>query len=82
MNEPGVWTKEWPTEPGWYWFYGHLYGEDRDSEYGIVRVYEISNGVMRTIDGQFMYEADGHDGIFTKAILPLVPGIHQPKQPK
>ncbi len=68
-----MWTTEWPTEPGWYWFYGHKYGEDREPEFGIVRVHEISNGVMHTLDGQFMFQSEGHDGVFQQAVLPVPP---------
>jgi len=67
-----MWTKELPTEPGWYWFYGHKYG-DEHKEYGIVKVFEISNGVAHTIDGQFMFMSDGHDGHFAKVEPPSKP---------
>lgn len=68
-----MWTLEWPTEPGWYWFYGHKYGEDRDPEYGMVRVFQAANGLMHTLDGHFMFPSEGHDGVFQQAVLPVPP---------
>jgi hypothetical protein len=66
------WTKEWPTEPGWYWFYGHMYGEEK-CNYGVVEVRRITNGVTRIMNGQFMFQAEGHYGHFIPLELPAPP---------
>lgn len=68
-----MWTKEWPNKVGWFWFYGHKYGEDKDPEYGIVRVFQGANALIHTIDGQFMFPSDGHNGVFQEAVLPVPP---------
>jgi len=71
-----MWTKEWPTKVGWFWFYGWKYGKDDyhpDPELCVVRTYMAANGLMHTIDGQFMYRSEGHDGVFQEMILPVLP---------
>jgi hypothetical protein len=69
MNE---WTTDWPTEPGWYWFYGKRYGEEKHS-IGTVEVFNVSNGVMRVLGGAFMYPQEGHVGVFQRIETPVVP---------
>lgn len=76
MTEQSKWTKEWPNKPGWYWFYGHKYGEDNDPEYGMVRVFQGSNSLIHTIDSQFMFKSEGHDGVFM-----IVEPPSPPKEP-
>ena len=73
MNEHvSTWTSEWPTKDGWYWFYGRKYGEEKHS-FGTVRVRKISNGIMRVLDGQFMWKAEGHIGFFQPLDFPPIP---------
>ena len=66
-----VWSSEYPTEPGWYWFFGRKYGEERYS-LGTVRVIPISNGIMYVLDGNFMYESEGHKGVFSRIDEPMI----------
>ncbi len=73
-----IWTEEWPTEPGWYWFWGYPYGKkkskhdlgDNEPRLNIVRVAKISNGVMYVREGSFWGPSKKVSGMFTKAILP------------
>ena len=67
-----MWTNKWPTKPGWYWFYGRFYGEDRHS-LGIVRVIQVSNGLTYILDGHGMFKSEGHDGVFHPLIVPTIP---------
>ncbi len=63
-----TWTTDWPTEPGWYWFYGWAFGlvEDHPPKLHAVNVAAgNSDDVMRIIDGNFMWKTEGHQGIFT-----------------
>lgn len=69
-----MWTNEWPTEPGRYWFYGHKYKEAR-VEVGAVHVIATSSGVVHILDGQFMFKEDGHKGMFHPAQVPVLPAI-------
>lgn len=65
------WTEEWPTEPGWYWFVGHLdCWSDKELHSVRVRVSEAArNGVVYVVDGNFMYE-DESVGMWCPAIFP------------
>ena len=72
------WTKDWPTEEGTYWFYGYRYkrvscGSNCDPEYCLVEVFKVSNGLMITTNGQFMYESETEEAYFQKAELPEPP---------
>ena len=67
-----MWSKEWPTAPGWYWFYGQHYGL-LPHRLGTVRVFPIQNGVGRVLDGQFMYVLDKHNGVFMPIDVPVIP---------
>lgn len=66
------WTTDWPTEPGWYWFYGHKYGDERVSV-GVVQVRKISTGVSLVLDGNFMFLQEKHRGVFQRIATPVVP---------
>jgi hypothetical protein len=61
MND---WITEFPTEEGWWWFWGHRYGLNEngnlesDPELYAVRVIALSKGFMYIADGQFMYESE------------------------
>ena len=66
------WTPDWPTEHGWYWFYGHKYGEEKVS-ITVVRVRKVTDGVVRVIDGAFMYKGEKHRGVFQRISTPVIP---------
>jgi hypothetical protein len=61
MNE---WITEFPTEEGWWWFYGHRYGVNGIGELSsapelcAVKVVAVRSGFMWVADGQFMYESE------------------------
>lgn len=72
------WTKEWPKKAGNYWFYGYRYGKIScgrkcEPEYCFVKVSEISNGLMFTADGQFMFKNETEDAHFQEFELPEPP---------
>ena len=66
-----VWSSDYPTEPGWYWFYGRKYGEDKHSM-GTVTVFSVQTGAVRVLDGQFMWEQDKHKGVFSRIDEPVI----------
>ena len=72
-----MWTKEWPTESGFYWFYGLLwyrYYRDGDKpELVSVEVIPVINGIMYGAKGTFIYEGEKHVGFWCKADLPKLP---------
>lgn len=69
------WTKEWPTEPGWYWFYGQTSRQlyDRPPRMMLVKVSEIVNGVCYVTEGRFLYKAEGARGLWVRAYRPQPP---------
>ena len=71
------WTKEWPTEPGRYWFWGQVSrswtGKECKPDYFLVKVRRCVNGVMYVTDGRFIYEAEGAKGVWCLAIVPEPP---------
>ena len=75
-----MWSREWPTEPGHYWFYGWPYKGEKEGgrkpELNHVRVIQASNGVIviRSGYGWYKNEWSGFEE-FTKAILPELPDL-------
>lgn len=68
------WTHEWPTEPGWYWFYGDPHGiEKHFTRLYPVRVYKVSNGWAHIAEGNFMFPSEASDGVWIKMIVPKLP---------
>lgn len=68
------WTWDWPTESGWYWFYGWLsvFGQrDRDvpKTLHLVQV----KGKFAVSGSQFVSRGEGSRGQWTPAILPQTP---------
>lgn len=78
-DEAQQWTREWPTKPGVYWFYGWPYGKSesgarvRAPEWNLVKVMKCSNGVITVRDGSPWYRHEGWDGMFCEADRPAVP---------
>ena len=68
------WTKEWPTEPGAYWFYGHYFGEEKLTIH-LVKVKKISNGITYVANGHFMWKAERHEGAFLPVTYPGFPDL-------
>lgn len=67
------WYKEFPTKPGFYWFYGHRFKGETEKELCIVKVSKISNGVMHTCNGNFMFEKETGEGWFFPLLIPDIP---------
>ncbi len=72
------WTKDWPTEPGYYWFYGWCFrqwGETRDRppEWHFVKVRRTANSLALITDGHFLHKAEGGEGRWIPANMPKPP---------
>ncbi len=67
-----MWTDEYPVKVGWYWFYGRHYGEDKHS-LGVVRVVQVSNGLVYILNGHSMWKSEGHRGVFHSIDVPIIP---------
>jgi len=78
------WSTEWPTEPGFYWFYGWPYKKEKERgikpELNSIKVSKISNGVMITRSGAFWFREEwGGEGKFISAKMPALPDIEEAK---
>jgi len=67
-----TWTTEWPTEVGWYWFWGFrslMLGEVKHLV--PVNVRKTGGGFpMYNAGGYFLYQAEGAAGHWTPMVLP------------
>jgi len=76
-----MWTKEWPTESGLYWFYGFLwyqhYRDGDNPKLVSVEAKPASNGIMYVAKGTFIYKIEGHMGFWRKADLPELPSHNE-----
>ena len=72
------WTKEWPTEPGYYWFYGRRFRtihlkQEANSTY-FVEVFISSNkSPVYICSGNFLSKGEEAEGWWTRAELPDPP---------
>lgn len=76
--EQASWSKDWPTESGFYWFYGWCFRawggkRERPPKMHFVRVRRIANGIALITDGHFLYKEEGAEGCWTPARLPEPP---------
>lgn len=72
------WSQDFPTKPGYYWFYGDPFGNKRGAD-GLqvrlhwVRAYQGANSLVVVSDmNSFMYW-DEVVGLWTQAIPPELP---------
>lgn len=70
MVERNKWTKEWPKNSGWYWFYGIRSSNMKSPNLYMVKVRKVSNGFAYVADGAFLYKEEGAKGVFCKAEIP------------
>ena len=79
-----TWTTEWPTAPGWYWFYGWAYGkivvgEPEPPRLEAAQVHmagPFSKRFLMTIrSGAFMYKSEGAIGMWCPMMMPELPDL-------
>lgn len=74
-----IWTQEWPTEPGYYWFYGRRFStrnrcSDLPSEMSFVEVFmSAEESPVYICNGNFLYKREATKGWWTRAELPDPP---------
>ncbi len=80
------WLDEWPTEPGFYWFYGWTYRKIRSSDYPekpemfLVSVRRVKDGALMYVEGhRFLDKHEGAEGKWLKATLPTPPKGIKPR---
>ncbi len=68
------WVDEWPTQKGYYWFYGNRSEFDKGkAKLCFVEVRGAVNNVYYVTEGQFLFRSEGAEGKWLKAKLPVSP---------
>jgi len=74
------WSNVWPTETGFYWFYGILYkGSEGLYQLYFAKVRKTLKSVVYIIDGHFVYECEGAKGVWTLIPTPELPILNEEK---
>jgi len=76
------WSKEFPQEEGYFWFYGYRYGKfgfgmKNKPELMFIEVSKTQNGFAYIGEGQFIYEQAVEEPHFLKAKLPDLPKLEE-----
>ncbi len=66
-----MWTEQWPTKPGYYWFYGWPF-KDRDDKPKLHFVEVWKEGAFVT-NGHFLYKSEGGEGYWMPVETPTPP---------
>ena len=70
-----MWSEQWPTKPGHYWFWGWM------SQFGktyflagmhLVRVAKGASSLFYVTHGTFLYKSDA-EGVWQEAVMPAPP---------
>jgi hypothetical protein len=77
------WSREWPTESGFYWFWGWFWKSQYDGrgnepkKMHLVECRKIQNGFLYITHGHFIYQEEGAIGQWLPATRPTPPGDNQ-----
>lgn len=68
------WGREWPTEPGTYWFFGWMSTFDQSNHAPEIRFVKVKRGgddsIFYVTEGTFLHACEGAKGLWQKARLP------------
>ena len=68
-----IWTTEWPTQEGLYWFYGYRFCyREQPPNLWLVRVRTGNNCVVYASEGAFIFIQEA-EGVWAPVIIPDVP---------
>lgn len=73
------WSPEWPTEPGWYWFYGKRFRSSDKDELHPVQVYGTASPDVKcyAAGSAFIYE-ESATGLWLPLETPELPEEETP----
>ena len=72
--ESASWSETWPTEPGYYWFYGWPFkSRCHNPELHFVRAFRTANSLALVTNGHFLYRTEGGEGYWMPARVPELP---------
>jgi len=86
MTPTSTWQRGFPIEPGYYWFYGYIFGRPMLDEHPRLeqfQVRKISNGLAYFMQAAFLNERD-MIGFWMKNLEPDTTGLDEqlPKPPE
>ena len=57
-----MWTKDFPSVEGFYFFYGRLFGKSYQTKLEVVSIFKTPSGFIGTAHNTFVYEKEaiGH----------------------
>ena len=74
LNRKDIAWVDWPTEPGFYWFYGKRFKGHDEPEFNLARAFAIRSGrIMVVCESAFMYKEEYGGGHFTRITPPPAP---------
>lgn len=65
-----TWTKEIPTQDGYYWFFGYVFGKERDSDKPKLEMVEVRFSLL--IAHNTFLSSNDIKGIFFPVVLPPI----------
>jgi hypothetical protein len=77
-----MWVTDWPTEEGWYWFFGKQWSKATENTLDIIKVKYCGPPERRfityTCNGGFVYKSDDMVGKWLALPTPLLPLEEEP----
>ena len=67
------WTQKLPTKPGWCWYYGYLYHEDKPTLHILNGVRTRTRRIIWVRGGVFFYEGENGVSWYQKIDDPELP---------
>ena len=67
-----TWQTQWPEEPGFWWFYGRCFRNEKPKLY-MVDIWKGKDYTAYVTEGHFLYREEGAKGFFQKAEVPELP---------
>jgi len=65
-----TWVKEWPIEPGYYWFHGVIStSSSKPKKTYLAKVCQGYNSILHMTEDSFLFEGEA-EGVWTPAIVP------------
>lgn len=75
MNDrTNIWMEKWPTEPGYYWFYGQQF-KASTVRLHFVNVMRVRNSLVYVCDNSIMYKPEAGFGLWMIIIPPELPEL-------
>lgn len=67
-----MWTREWPENPGWYWFYGFQFPSSSKRRLLPVNIVQAADSLAFIAGSAFMYPSEA-TGVWQPMEVPELP---------